>query len=346
MPSIDYIKASDGSGNAAVATVQTSRSSGSSTIIVDTVAGINDKFMGSMGTPHTFVDPITAETITVISEDTCVDFSGHVDGSNLEIDDIAPGQTDLGSEVDDIIIIRPTTQWGDNVAETLEVAHNDDGTNKGGVLQTVRTYTANDTWTKPTGLRFVIVEVVGGGGAGGGADANTGEASSGGGGGGGGYSRKKILAADLGATVAVTIGAAGAGSAGATGGTGGTSSFGAHATATGGVGGGSIPSNASSQGGAGGVGGAGASGDLNIVGQGGSASTTNSTLRGTTGTGGSSVLGGGGAGVANTSTTGNIAGAAGGVYGGGGAGRAQSGAQSAGSGAAGAAGVVIVQEYL
>jgi len=131
MASIENIKASDGSGNANVATVQNTRSPGSSTIIVDTVLGINVVgFEGSMGTPHTFTDPITSETITVISEATCVDFAGHVDDSNLEIDTIAPGYTDLGSEVGDIIIIRPTTQYADNIASVLETAHNNDGTLK------------------------------------------------------------------------------------------------------------------------------------------------------------------------------------------------------------------------
>jgi hypothetical protein len=133
MASIEQIKASDGSGNANVATVQNTRSPGSSTIIVDTILGINpDGFTGSMGTPHTFTDPITSESITVISEATAVDFTGHIDGSNIEIDDIAPGYTDDGSEVGDIVIVRPTTQWSDNVAETLEVSHDDDGTLKDG----------------------------------------------------------------------------------------------------------------------------------------------------------------------------------------------------------------------
>lgn len=128
MASIQQIKGSDGSANASVATVQSSRSPGASTIIVDTVLAINPSgFAGSMGTPHTFTDPITSEEITVISEATCVDFTGHVDGANLEIDDIAPGYTDLGSEVGDIIIIRPTTQYADNLAEVLEESHNDDG---------------------------------------------------------------------------------------------------------------------------------------------------------------------------------------------------------------------------
>lgn len=130
MASIDSLKASDGSGNASVATVQNARSPLATTIQVDTVQGINDNFFGTMGTPHTFTDPVTGETITIISEDTAVDFKGHVDGSNLEIDEIAPGYVDDGSEVGDIVIIRPTTQWGDEVAEVLEVSHNDDGTFK------------------------------------------------------------------------------------------------------------------------------------------------------------------------------------------------------------------------
>lgn len=127
MASIDKLRASDGSGNASVATVQSTRSGGASTIVVDTVLGINGNFMGSMGTPHTFTDPVTSETITVISEATAVDFSGHVDGSNLEIDAIAPGYVDGGSAVGDIVIIRPTTQWADEVADVLDVSHEDNG---------------------------------------------------------------------------------------------------------------------------------------------------------------------------------------------------------------------------
>lgn len=128
MPSIEQIKGSDGSGNANLATVQNTRSPGASTIIVDTVLGINaGGFAGSMGTPHTFTDPITGETITVISDATAVDFTGHVDGSNLEIDVIAPGYTDAGSAVGDIVIIKPTTQYSDNLAETLEVTLEDNG---------------------------------------------------------------------------------------------------------------------------------------------------------------------------------------------------------------------------
>lgn len=131
MQSIEIVKGSNGSAPASVATVQSSRSMGATTLDVDTVAGINTGgFAGSMGTPHTFTDPITSEVITVISEATCVDFTGHVDGSNLEIDDIAPGYTDAGSSVGDIIIIRPTTQYADNLAAVLAESLNDDGSIK------------------------------------------------------------------------------------------------------------------------------------------------------------------------------------------------------------------------
>lgn len=143
MASIDQIRASDGSANASVATIQSSRAPAASTIDVDTVAGINTNFIGSMGTPHTFVDPVTSETITVISEATAVDFKGHVDGTNLEIDTIAPGYTDAGSEVGDIVIIRPTTQWSDAIADVLDVSHDDDGTLKDGSVNAAGVLASN-----------------------------------------------------------------------------------------------------------------------------------------------------------------------------------------------------------
>lgn len=156
-PSIDKIKASNGSGNANLATVQSTRSSGATTIVVDTVLNINTNFMASMGTPHTFTDPVTSETITVISEATAVDFAGHVSGANLIIDTIAPGYTDAGSAVGDIVIIRPTTQWADNVASTLAVSLNDAGTLKTTAVDTASTLkttgwiAVTDAWTYASG---------------------------------------------------------------------------------------------------------------------------------------------------------------------------------------------------
>lgn len=136
MESIDLIRGSDGNGNASVATVQATRSPMATTIQVNTTANWTSTFIATMGTPHTFVDPVTSEQITVISEATAVDFRGHLDGGNIEIDSIAPGYTDLGSQVGDIIIIKPTTEWANNVADTFAVVHEDDGTLKDDVVDT------------------------------------------------------------------------------------------------------------------------------------------------------------------------------------------------------------------
>lgn len=126
--SVAIIRSSNGVGNASTATVQNLRSSGATSIIVDTVADWPTKFCATMGTPHTFVDPVTSETITVISEASAVDFIGHIDTGHIEIDAIAPGYTDAdGSAVGDIVIVRPTTQWADNVWAVLAQHLNDDG---------------------------------------------------------------------------------------------------------------------------------------------------------------------------------------------------------------------------
>lgn len=113
----DYLKASNGSASASLMTVQNVRTAPATTIITNTVANVPTNFIGTMGTPHTFIDPVTSEEITVISEATAVDFAGHVDSGHIEIDEIAPGYTDLGSAVGDIIIIKPTTRWADLLAE-------------------------------------------------------------------------------------------------------------------------------------------------------------------------------------------------------------------------------------
>lgn len=142
MVDLAAIKASDGSGNASVATVQSSRSPGATTLSVDTTTGIPATFFGTMGTPHTFTDPVTSETITVISEATAVDFYGHVDAGNLEIDTIAPGYTDAGSEVGDIVVIRPTTQYADNLHDVIQ----QQAVNPVGMVAPYAGSTAPDYW--------------------------------------------------------------------------------------------------------------------------------------------------------------------------------------------------------
>lgn len=130
MQSLAYIPASNGIANASLMTVQTVRAANAPTITVNTVAGASAKFYGSMGTPHTFTDPQTGETITIISESTAVDFAGSVSGSTINIDAIAPGYTDTGSKVGDIIVIRPITEWANNIFNALSQSLNDNGSLK------------------------------------------------------------------------------------------------------------------------------------------------------------------------------------------------------------------------
>lgn len=225
------------------------------------------------------------------------------------------------------------------------------------VVTTYDTAASPATWTKPTNLKWIKVELWAGGG-GGGSYANAG------GGGGGAYNTKIIDVASLGATETVTIGAGGA-----RGNDGGKSSFGTHCEAYGG-GKGSGASNSYGGGGGGqlsvgiseGAGGSpvgGAGGNVSVGGEsyaGGGGSSNSSGTGGKSyygggggggygGTGGASVYGGGGGGgesggAGGTSIFGGAGGAgtgtgvAGSVPGGGGGGEA-----------AGGNGRVIVYEF-
>ena len=211
----------------------------------------------------------------------------------------------------------------------------------------INVFTATGTWTKPTGLKFIIVEVVGGGGGGGGIDGDKFDTANSGGGGGGGYTLKKILASSLGSTETVTIGAGGAGGTGNFGGTaGGTSSFGSHCSATGGSqGSGDGPSNQVPRPGIEcGAGGVGTGGDINLAGQKGpNGFNLQLTASGNvSGGGGGSMYGVGGPQVTQNNTTGNN-----GIgYGGGGSGTIGYNDNNDYTGGDGTDGVVIVYEYM
>jgi hypothetical protein len=162
-------------------------------------------------------------------------------------------------------------------------------------------FTANGTWTKPSGVdanQTVIVEVWAGGG-GGGANAT------GGGGGGGAYMIRHMRAGDLGATEAVTVGSGGAVNT-----VGDNSSFGTWITVYGGGAGANVANGGG--GGGGGIKTAGASTTSGTGDSGGNADTLGSFypsggLGGTGGIatsyGGDSAYGGGGGGGYGTGTS-------------------------------------------
>ncbi len=204
-------------------------------------------------------------------------------------------------------------------------------------LKSVQVFTVSGTWTRPAGIRKVIIEVVGGGGGGGGksAVANNGA----GGGGGGGYAIKFLDVSGI-ATSTITVGTGGAGGvAGDNSGATGIASSWADGvntvTGNGGVGGGGTPTNVNVNA----AGGTATGGDINVPGQAGSPGSTSHTFSPTMG---GSSGGGKGAGAAATNFGGGAL--AGSLYGGGGGGAAGD-AVATGAGGNGAAGIVIVWEY-
>jgi hypothetical protein len=208
----------------------------------------------------------------------------------------------------------------------------------------IRTYTSDTTWTKPAGLKYIVVEMVGGGGGGGGALIGSSTSGGGGGGAGGGYSKKLIAASILNSNELIMVGIGGLGGDIGTDGTrGGISSFGSHCEATGGwYGEGTNPGGLP---GSGGLGGLGNNGDINSEGQGGSAGTAGggSGVTKHSGSGGSSMLGGGARGFSSDGIS--ITGIVGGNYGGGGSGGFDNQSSASVSGGSGAHGVVIVTEH-
>ena len=179
-----------------------------------------------------------------------------------------------------------------------------------------QTFTSNGTFTVPTGVTSVSVQVWGGGGAGGGINSKN---RGGGGGAGGSFAGATINGLVPGANIPVTIGAGGTGVSGGDGNPGGNSSFGAYVIALGGPGGkvgnnttpygaGAIAPNNGNTGGTtnwyGGDGGNASSGN-GSGGGGGSAGATGAGGNTTNNIAGTAGAGGGGAGAAGTKNNGN-----------------------------------------
>lgn len=127
MASIERIKGSNGSGEAVRAVVQTLRLSGSATLDVDSVTNWSGDFIGTYGTPDGN-GSVTSASVRV--------FYGTVSGTDINITGFAPGYTDNGNAVGDIVVLKPTTAWADNIAEILALTFNDDGTLKTGIIPT------------------------------------------------------------------------------------------------------------------------------------------------------------------------------------------------------------------
>jgi hypothetical protein len=212
-------------------------------------------------------------------------------------------------------------------------------TNASGVTESDKTIgtgyiviSGTTVWTKPDGLKFIRLRMVGGGGGGGGTSSDDVARN---GGGGGGYAEKIIDAASLNSTEYFIIGGGGPGGASTStsvGANGKLTAFGSHCYALGGIGGNNSGTAAN-----------GVNGDVNIPGGIGGTGYVISTSVQVGGGGGNSQLGSG-ARQSISSNGSSASGTTGGLYGGGGGGAANGDWEDAGGGD-GAKGVIIIEEY-
>lgn len=130
MVSIKYIKSSNGTGEAVRPTVSKVRAVGTTELLVSSVTNFPANFIATTGVLLStgFLDPAT---ITVFK-------ASLVDG-NILINEFMPGYSDIGNAVGDVLLIKPTSAWADEVANALAVAHNDDGTLKTSIIDSIKT---------------------------------------------------------------------------------------------------------------------------------------------------------------------------------------------------------------
>lgn len=112
MPASDYIAASDGTGEAVRAIVTTTRLVASVTLIVDSVVNWPNKFIATSGT----LDPLTG----LIDPLTMTVFKGTLTGSIITIDTYAPGYSDIGHTVGQVVVLKPSTFWADTLKTHLD----------------------------------------------------------------------------------------------------------------------------------------------------------------------------------------------------------------------------------
>lgn len=206
-----------------------------------------------------------------------------------------------------------------------------------GSLSSLHIFTSSGTWTRPSGVLRVVIEVVGGGGGGGALAAPAAGVSTGAGGGGGGGAGIAFVNVTSISSATITIGAGGAGGvAGANPGSAGSNSVWSDGTNTitglGGSGGGA-------GGAAGGAGGLSTGATFTIRGSGGGPGGTSSAGVVLAGIGGGSRVGG------SSLTATGAAGPAAAAYSGAGGSGGHDSTEVARAGGAGGSGMVIVYEY-
>ena len=104
----EYLNASNGTGEAVRSNVVVDRPIGSTEINIDTVLNWPNKFIATSGVLDAATGTLDPDTVTV--------FFGHINGTYLHIDEFAPGYSDRGNDMNEIVVLKPTTSWADKLA--------------------------------------------------------------------------------------------------------------------------------------------------------------------------------------------------------------------------------------
>lgn len=136
---LSKLSASDGTGEAVRVLVTAVRLLASTVLKVNSVSKWPANFTATSGNLLTggVLDP---STITV--------FYGHLSGTDIVIDGFAPGYTDNGNTVGQVVVIKPTTVGQNTLVNSLLVSHNSDGTLKTGIVTTPKIADASITNAK------------------------------------------------------------------------------------------------------------------------------------------------------------------------------------------------------
>lgn len=118
---LQHLRASDGTGEAVLAHVQSVRNIGSTVLDLDNVDNWNSKCVVVTGTPNANGFIATAG-MTVMY--------GHLNAGDFIIDGYAPGYSDNGNTTTEVAIVKMTTNWADTLVELFGSEHKDNGKHK------------------------------------------------------------------------------------------------------------------------------------------------------------------------------------------------------------------------
>lgn len=118
---LDHLRASDGTGEAVLAHIQTVRNPGSTVLDLDNVDNWNTKAVIITGTPaaNGFVSPVGMKVMY-----------GHLSAGDFIIDGYAPGYVDNGNTTAEVAIVKMTTSWADTLATIIGAEHKVNGKHK------------------------------------------------------------------------------------------------------------------------------------------------------------------------------------------------------------------------